>query len=196
MALSGECSHTYPTDITFTTEWCDVGQSVDYGSATSSALMTFESMSRGACPVRTGNLLSSIYGAADDGGFSGGAGADYAEYVEYGTWKMAAQPFFVDAFEAAGEECAASLQLTLQETVSELQAIAMGEIEEHYQTEYEQVYAEYEIMVATAEDPVEAEVWLLAEEQNLQIKMMVCMEQVAEQAETYLGQGTVDIMVD
>ena len=56
---------------------------------------------RGMCPVDTGTLKGSI--GASGGGESAEvfAGADYAVHVEFGTYKMAAQPFLVPALSAA-----------------------------------------------------------------------------------------------
>ncbi len=52
---------------------------------------------RGACPVDTGRLRASIEVSADGNSASVTAGAPYAAYVEFGTWKMAAQPFLTPA---------------------------------------------------------------------------------------------------
>ena len=98
MALFGEFSHTYPTQITLSSEWCDVSQTVEYDSQIGAALGQFQNEARALCPIRTGNLVSSISGGASSEGFTAEAAADYAEYVEYGTWKMEAQPYFVEPF--------------------------------------------------------------------------------------------------
>jgi len=54
------------------------------------------------CPIDKGNMLSSIeYRKVDEqtaevtvgGGFWGGVDVDYPAFVEFGTWKMDAQPF-------------------------------------------------------------------------------------------------------
>lgn len=60
-----------------------------------------ESGAKAMAPVDTGNLRSSIQGQS--GGLTGqvNAGAHYAIYQEYGTYKMAAQPFMTPAAEAA-----------------------------------------------------------------------------------------------
>lgn len=52
------------------------------------------------CPVDTGQLRASIYGRTE-GALSGRVftGTEYAEYVEYGTTKMGAQPFLSPAAE-------------------------------------------------------------------------------------------------
>jgi len=57
------------------------------------------------CPVRTGYLRSTIFfkpvGLLD---FEFGASADYALFVEMGTFRMAAQPFIRSALEAYRDE--------------------------------------------------------------------------------------------
>ena len=47
------------------------------------------------CPVDTGNLQSSIGYSVDGTDLNFEATAEYAGFVEYGTSKMAAQPFFM-----------------------------------------------------------------------------------------------------
>jgi HK97 gp10 family phage protein len=55
----------------------------------------------GICPVRTGYLRSTIYfEMTEQLNYEFGAKADYAIFVEFGTWKMAAQPFIRPAYEA------------------------------------------------------------------------------------------------
>ena len=51
-------------------------------------------------PVDTGYLRSSISGDSDEVQ----AEAEYAQYVEYGTWKMDSQPYFEFAVEQAASE--------------------------------------------------------------------------------------------
>ena len=46
------------------------------------------------CPVRTGNLIRSIECEWEDIEIYAQTFCDYAEYVEYGTWYMEAQPYF------------------------------------------------------------------------------------------------------
>ena len=60
---------------------------------------TAQEMAAGQCPVDTGYLQSSIHGSGGDTYGEVEASAEYAQYVEYGTWKMAAQPYFTSAVE-------------------------------------------------------------------------------------------------
>ena len=62
---------------------------------------SFVSKAQSLVPVDTGFLLSSINAYADSGGIDCVAEANYAEYVEYGTIKMDAQPFFEPALDYA-----------------------------------------------------------------------------------------------
>jgi len=63
------------------------------------------SYAQGIVPVRTGNLMASIFSDVDEDDLSVtlGATADYASFIEYGTIKMRAQPFLEPAA-AIGEE--------------------------------------------------------------------------------------------
>ncbi len=60
---------------------------------------------QGIVPVRTGNLMASIFADVDEDSLSVtlGASAEYASFIEYGTVKMRAQPFLQPAADV-GEE--------------------------------------------------------------------------------------------
>lgn len=66
-------------------------------------------------PVDTGYLKSSIFAESGERGKSADVivGAPYAAFVEYGTYKMAAQPFLTPAFEAHAEELALEIMAPL-----------------------------------------------------------------------------------
>lgn len=75
---------------------------VDYTKALDLACAKFEEVAHKLVPVDTGYLSSSI--SADHDGYSMVffyAEADYAQYVEFGTWRMSAQEYFRPAVEAA-----------------------------------------------------------------------------------------------
>lgn len=61
---------------------------------------------RSYAPVDTGALRGSIESVSVEAGYSADviAGAEYAAYVEYGTYKMAAQPFLTPAVEQHANE--------------------------------------------------------------------------------------------
>ena len=61
--------------------------------------MVAQEIATAYCPVDTGFLQSSIHGDGSDTDGKVEALAEYAQYVEYGTWKMAAQPYFTPAVE-------------------------------------------------------------------------------------------------
>ena len=75
-----------------------LGEAIRFVMLVNSFTEAVLAMQRELCPVRTGFLQSSIN--ADITFTVGGAEvifeatAPYAQYVEYGTWKMKAQPFF------------------------------------------------------------------------------------------------------
>ena len=76
--------------------------SVNYSGACSIFVETFMEVAKELVPVDTGYLRSTIDAGTD--GFSfcyAEATAEYAQYVEYGTWCMDAQPYFEIALEEA-----------------------------------------------------------------------------------------------
>ena len=76
--------------------------SVNYSAACSIFVETFIKVAKELVPVDTGYLRSTIDAGTD--GFSfcyAEATAEYAQYVEYGTWCMDAQPYFEIALEEA-----------------------------------------------------------------------------------------------
>ena len=75
---------------------------VNYSGACSAFVETFLEVAKELVPVDTGYLRSTIDAGTD--GFSfcyAEATAEYAQYVEYGTWCMDAQPYFEIALEEA-----------------------------------------------------------------------------------------------
>lgn len=82
----------------------------DYGDAFGDCGSTFYSVATQAVPVDTGALLASIWWSSSSEGFECGADAYYAEFVQYGTWKMSAQPFFDDAVDAGTTAAYGGLQ--------------------------------------------------------------------------------------
>jgi HK97 gp10 family phage protein len=61
-----------------------------------------EDLAKSIVPVRTGFLQSTIYHQVDEStlAMDFGATADYAGYIEFGTRRMAAQPFIRPALDA------------------------------------------------------------------------------------------------
>lgn len=86
--------------------------SVDMAAVFRAAGEAVAEEARAMCPVDTGNLRGSIAVSAGDDGAQISADADYAAYVEFGTWKMAAQPFLVPALiNSAGKIAAAAARV-------------------------------------------------------------------------------------
>lgn len=90
---------------------------VDYTAACEAFVSTFLEVAQSACPVRTGYLLSTIDARTNGLMCEAEATAEYAQYVEYGTWKMAAQPYFTPAV----EEGIAAFQAVAGEALDEAQ---------------------------------------------------------------------------
>ena len=67
---------------------------------------------QGIVPVRTGNLMVSIFAEVDEDNLAVtlGATADYASFIEYGTVKMRAQPFLEPAAAIGQEEMNARIE--------------------------------------------------------------------------------------
>lgn len=75
---------------------------VDYAPAVETFVETFTNSVYSLVPVDTGYLSSTIsVQATSDTSVMAEATAEYAEYVEYGTYKMSAQPYFAPAVAVA-----------------------------------------------------------------------------------------------
>lgn len=74
---------------------------MDWAPACEAFVETFIAEATALVPVRTGYLRSTIDAYTDGYNCHAEATADYAEYVEYGTSYMEAQPYFEPALEKA-----------------------------------------------------------------------------------------------
>lgn len=86
----------------YPTETEELGLPIDYSFGLDAFVDTFLQEAYSRVPVDTGYLLGSIDATHD--GISVvecEATAEYAQYVEYGTYKMEAQPYFIPALEIA-----------------------------------------------------------------------------------------------
>ena len=82
----------------------EINLSIDMAAAMAAAGEAVADAARGMCPVDTGRLQASIASSASDSGAVISANTEYAAYVEFGTSKMAAQPYLVPALlNSAGE---------------------------------------------------------------------------------------------
>ena len=98
---------------------------VDYSEAAEAFKAMFLDVARELVPVRTGYLKSTIaaeIGGARIGEVTAEASAEYAQYVEFGTYRQMAQPYFIPAIEAALEEWGLAAQKAYEEALEEAQA--------------------------------------------------------------------------
>ena len=103
----------------------DISVPVDYSEAAEIFKTVFLDVARELVPVRTGYLKSTIaaqIGEATIGEVTAEASAEYAQYVEFGTYRQIAQPYFIPAIEAALEEWGLAAQKAYDEALEEAQA--------------------------------------------------------------------------
>ena len=103
----------------------DISIPVDYSEAAEAFKAMFLDVARELVPVRTGYLKSTIaaeIGEASIGEVTAEASAEYAQYVEFGTYRQMAQPYFIPAIEAALEEWGLAAQKAYKEALEEAQA--------------------------------------------------------------------------
>lgn len=103
----------------------DISIPVDYSEAAEVFKAVFLDVARELVPVRTGYLKSTIaaeIGEASIGEVTVTASAEYAQYVEFGTYRQMAQPYFIPAIEAALEEWGLAAQKAYEEALEEAQA--------------------------------------------------------------------------
>ena len=103
----------------------DISIPVDYSEAAEVFKAVFLDVARELVPVRTGYLKSTIaaeIGEASMGEVTAEASAEYAQYVEFGTYRQMAQPYFIPAIEAALEEWGLAAQKAYKEALEEAQA--------------------------------------------------------------------------
>lgn len=109
-------------------QWDDMEEAeADWSSTIDDVAFTFQRVFMETihqlCPVRTGYLISTIHCEYDryTGEIECYAEADYAQYVEYGTYKMDAQPYFEPALRAAIEEAQIVAETSIQRITENLQ---------------------------------------------------------------------------
>lgn len=104
------------------------GLPIDYSEAFNVFGSIFLSTAQSLCPVRSGYLLSSINVNVSGDGVTCEAGAHYAQYVEYGTWKMGARPFMEPALSIALAASAGAFQEAYDMAMEEERAMLEEEI--------------------------------------------------------------------
>ena len=113
------CTVDPVNNLGYPPETPNLGLYIDYGDGCDAFLDTFFNIAYDRCPVDTGELIGSIDGFADGESVEVYADADYAQYVEYGTSKMEAQPYFRPAVAAAFEIAKQQWQEALDEAMEE-----------------------------------------------------------------------------
>lgn len=109
-------------DIPYNDQDVEVTVQVDYSDAFAAFADAFYSYAVDLVPVDTGYLQSTISASSDDWSITAEASAHYAQYVEFGTWKMAAQPYFIPALEYAWSETSDAFQQAVQDAMDEAEA--------------------------------------------------------------------------
>lgn len=77
---------------------------VQVDQAIQGAGINTEAQAKQACPVDTGRLRSSIQYNPGILSCTVGTNVNYGPYIEYGTYKMKAQPFLYPAFRSASSQ--------------------------------------------------------------------------------------------
>ena len=131
------CTVDPVNDLGYPSATPSLGLYIDYGDGCDVFLDTFFDIAYDLCPVDTGELISSIDGSTDGEGVEVCADADYAQYVEYGTSKMEAQPYFRPALAAALERANQDWQNAVDEAMEE-EAQILAESEESEESEDEE----------------------------------------------------------
>lgn len=109
-------------DVPWNDQDVEVTVQVDYSDAFAAFADAFYSYAVDLVPVDTGYLQSTISASSDDWSMTAEASAHYAQYVEFGTWKMAAQPYFIPALEYAWSETSDAFQQAVQDAMDEAEA--------------------------------------------------------------------------
>ena len=109
-------------DIPYNDQDVEVTVQVDYSDAFAAFADAFYSYATDLVPVDTGYLQSTISASSDDWSITAEASAHYAQYVQFGTWKMAAQPYFIPALEYAWGETSDAFQQAVQDAMDEAEA--------------------------------------------------------------------------
>lgn len=113
----------YPVELGY-------GITADYSAGCRAFIDTFVSEARGMVPVRTGNLMASITGEDESNGGVLYTDCEYAQYVEYGTWRTPAQPYFESALDKALSEASELWDRELQSGLDHVMTEANHEADE------------------------------------------------------------------
>jgi len=114
--LHDACKGAVAKTAQFITDTYVATAPVDTGFMVSSAYtVTSENSTYGATSAPPGDsyLLPEVDAPPDDFTAYAAVGANYAIYVEMGTYKMAAQPAFIPAVDAAADELTANMSAAI-----------------------------------------------------------------------------------
>lgn len=114
-------------DFGYLDETEEYGIIPDYSEGCEVFVEMFMKYSRQMVPVRTGYLRSTLDAGSSDTSCYAETDCDYAEYVEYGTSYMGAQPYFEPAFEMALLEAEPLWNQAEQDALSEEQMLIAEE---------------------------------------------------------------------
>lgn len=106
-------------EVVLPTETPLMGFPIDYSDAMQDFANIFYNQATNTVPVDTGTLQSSISADPDEDTCECHADTDYAEYVEYGTYKMDAQPYFQPAVQEALDSATVAAQDIYDEAIEE-----------------------------------------------------------------------------
>lgn len=100
---------------------------VDYSTAIGRFVATFMEIATDLVPVRTGYLRSTIAAQVlDEVSAECQTDCEYAEYVEYGTYKQDAQPYFTPALEQAYQQLLIDAGIARSDAAELLEQILNG----------------------------------------------------------------------
>ena len=102
---------------------------MDFAPACEAFVKTFIEEAQRLVPVDTGYLRSTINATTDGFHCSAEATAEYAEYVEYGTFRMEAQPYFTPALEMAMSVFIQIADEIVNQTKQEVMEQVMAEVD-------------------------------------------------------------------
>ena len=113
-------------DMGFMAQTPEYGIIPDYSEGCEIFCQTFEEVSKSLCPVDTGYLQSTLSASYNDTFCECETNCEYAQYQEYGTWCMPAQPYFEEALmQAISSAFGAWIEAQGQAMEEEMELIAM-----------------------------------------------------------------------
>ena len=106
-------------DLGYADSTDELGIFIDYSEGCEIFAETFLKVAQDLVPVDTGYLMGSLNASATSDGCTCITKCEYAQYVEYGTCYMRAQPYFEPAIEIALEEATPYWDNAVEEAMAE-----------------------------------------------------------------------------